>query len=694
MPLCPQITNTPITVVQNSDFVVTSVVPIAANTSDGLANNFESIEILADGKTKVYRQAAAPTGAGINDGDLWIDTDDGNKLYVRASGAWTSAQDGAIATAQATADGKNKIFRQTSAPTASAIGDTWFDTDDGNKLYYWTGAAWVSVQDAAIATAQATADSKIKTFYQTTAPTATGVGDVWFDTDDGNKQYRWNGSSWVSVQDTAIAAATSAAAAATSAAAAAQSAATAAQTTADGKNKIYRQTTQPSTGPFAEGDLWFDTDDGNKIYRYTSGSWATAVTLGDSAIANLSANKLTAGTIDASVITVSNINAGNISTGTLNADRIAAASITGAKIAAGTITASNITAGTITSTEIATGTITASDIAAGTITGSNIAAGTLTASNIAANTITASQIAAATITATQIAAGTITASNIAANTITASQIAAGTITATQIASGTITATQISSSYVYAGTINANQINAGTLTGFLIQTSSGTTAVTLDGATNSMYFKYLGTVYGHILPATSGSVMIHYGATATPGGTAYPQIYVGSGDVFLGQSATRYANVNSTGLDVSGSIFATLDVTADRDLFTPNHTTVTDAANGRVTISLGRVTRSTASSERYKENITTLTDIDELNPKRLLDLPVRAFTYREDYLSESDSRFGALIPGFIAEEVDAVYPVAADYEDGQVESWNDRMIVPGLLALIQDLYKEIKTLKGE
>jgi len=78
----------------------------------------------------------------------------------------------------------------------------------------------------------------------------------------------------------------------------------------------------------------------------------------------------------------------------------------------------------------------------------------------------------------------------------------------------------------------------------------------------------------------------------------------------------------------------------------------------------------------------------------LDLPVRAFTYREDYLSESDSRFGALIPGFIAEEVDAVYPVAADYENGEVESWNDRMIVPGLLALIQDLYKEVQILKGE
>jgi hypothetical protein len=510
MPLCPQITNTPITVTQTADFTVSSVVPAVPDTADGLANTIDQI-VLNSGAV-VYYQASAPTDPSLKEGDLW------------------------------------------------------------------------------------------------------------FDTDDGYKQYYYNGTTWVSVQDTAIAAA--------------QSAATAAQTTADGKNRVYRQTTQPSTGPFAEGDLWFDTDNDNKIYRYTSGSWATAVELGNNAIASLSANKLTAGTIDASVITVSNINAGNISTGTLAADRIAAASITGSKIAAGTITASNI--------------------------------------------------AASTITATEIAAGTITAAKIAANTITASQIAAGTITATQI----------SSSYVYAGTINANQINAGTLTGFLVQTSSGTTAVTLDGSTNSMYFKYLGTVYGHILPATSGSVMIHYGSTADPVGNSYPQFYVGSSAVFMAQSGSRYALVDSSGLDVGGSIDATLDVTAGRDLFTPNHTTVTDAANGRVTITLGRVTRSTASSQRYKENIVALKDVSELDPKKLLDLPVRAFTYREDYLSESDSRFGALIPGFIAEEVDAVYPVAADYENGDVESWNDRMIVPGLLALIQDLYKEIKLLKGE
>ncbi len=51
------------------------------------------------------------------------------------------------------------------------------DTDDNNKVTTWNGAAWVSTSNAdAIqaladaATAQSTADGKIESFYQITAP--------------------------------------------------------------------------------------------------------------------------------------------------------------------------------------------------------------------------------------------------------------------------------------------------------------------------------------------------------------------------------------------------------------------------------------------------------------------------------------------------------------------------------------------
>lgn len=117
----------------------------------------------------------------------------------------------AISDAEAAADGKIVTFFQTSAPTAEGVGDIWFDTDDANKMYRWSGSSWVLARDTGIttaissaATAQATADGKIVTFFQTSAPTASAIGDLWVDTDAQNRLYRWDGSSWVLATDTRV----------------------------------------------------------------------------------------------------------------------------------------------------------------------------------------------------------------------------------------------------------------------------------------------------------------------------------------------------------------------------------------------------------------------------------------------------------------------------------------------------------
>jgi hypothetical protein len=115
----------------------------------------------------------------------------------------------------------------------------------------------------------------------------------------------------------------------------ASDAADAAQATADGKNTIYRQATAPTTGK--AGDLWYDSDDDNKMYRYAGTTWSEAVVLGNNALASISASKITAGTIDANTISVINLNAGNISTGSLLAARIATTALNANNITAGTI---------------------------------------------------------------------------------------------------------------------------------------------------------------------------------------------------------------------------------------------------------------------------------------------------------------------------------------------------------------------
>lgn len=87
---------------------------------------------------------------------------------------------------------------------------------------------------------------------------------------------------------------------------------------ANGKNSIYRQTSQPTGGTYVAGDTWFDSDDNNKIYRYDGASWV-AVQLGGNGLANINANSINTGTLNASIVTISNLDAGSISTGTLTA---------------------------------------------------------------------------------------------------------------------------------------------------------------------------------------------------------------------------------------------------------------------------------------------------------------------------------------------------------------------------------------
>lgn len=91
------------------------------------ANAVEALSI-AQGKNKTYVQNDEPTGGSYSEGDLWIDTNDGNKLYVYSGTAWVARQDAAISTAQSTANGKNTVYYSTSEPgsTANTAGDIWW----------------------------------------------------------------------------------------------------------------------------------------------------------------------------------------------------------------------------------------------------------------------------------------------------------------------------------------------------------------------------------------------------------------------------------------------------------------------------------------------------------------------------------------------------------------------------------------
>lgn len=111
----------------------------------------------------------------------------------------------------------------------------------------------------------------------------------------------------------------------------------------------------------------------------------------------------------------------------------------------------------------------------------------------------------------------------------------------------------------------------------------------------------------------------------------------------------------------------------------------NAGNAHMTTE-GYLRLGVASSKRYKHDVTEIKEAD-LNPEKLLELPVVQYKYNAGYLSEDDNRYDKFIPGFVAEDVAKYYPIAADYENGVVNDWNFRMIVPPMLELIQKLWVE-------
>lgn len=127
---------------------------------------------------------------------------------------------------------------------------------------------------------------------------------------------------------------------------------------------------------------------GNRVWITGTTKIDNAV-IKDAMIDSMTANKLTAGTINAALINVINLNANNLASGTINAKVIKVINLD----------ASQITSGQISGTYIKNGAITADKIPNGEITGTLIKDNAIVTSKIAANAINASKIAANSITA-------------------------------------------------------------------------------------------------------------------------------------------------------------------------------------------------------------------------------------------------------------------------------------------------------
>ncbi|RGP37935.1 hypothetical protein D1012_08610 [Pseudotabrizicola alkalilacus] len=231
------------------------------------------------------------------------------------------------------ANGRNRTYRQATAPSAPVLGDLWFDTSSSDRARRWSGTVWVDTSDTRIASnaaaittesvARADADSALagqintvssvatarnRTFRQATAPTGVVAGDLWYDTATGNLLRRWSGSAWVATDDARLASNAAAITAEALARADADGSLATQITTvsavANARNRTYRQSTAPENP--ATGDLWFNTANGNLARRWSGTGWvdtddtriaANAAAITSESVARATADDVLAGQI-------------------------------------------------------------------------------------------------------------------------------------------------------------------------------------------------------------------------------------------------------------------------------------------------------------------------------------------------------------------------------------------------------------
>ena len=243
---------------------------VVNHTVSGTPNTLAAVLNANATGVKTFLQNDVPTS--VNAGDLWIDSDDGNKIYratssgntAVTSGQWvlTTITAGAIGLGNVLNQAQVTTFASDDPPTSTAIGDLWMDTNDGNKVYraqsvgadQVTAGEWVSttLTKTGIGLSNVADERQITIFREDNAPTATAVGDLWYDTNDNNRQYRANAtgsSSWIEVSPN-------------------KSTVGLSNLANERQITIFRQTSVPTA--LAAGDLFVDTDDGNKLYRATA----------------------------------------------------------------------------------------------------------------------------------------------------------------------------------------------------------------------------------------------------------------------------------------------------------------------------------------------------------------------------------------------------------------------------------------
>lgn len=352
---------------------------------------------------------------------------------------------------------------------------TRLDTNIQNTSSYWDIRKQVKY-------AIQSADGKTTNYYSPEPPyTKDGkVGDTWFDTDDDNRMYTWDGEKWVSMQfgfdaikDKAI------------------------QTTKIGDNAVtWEQIDNLAVTAEKLADAAVTADKiKDKVIaaeKLVDGC-ITADKIKDKVIA---AEKLVDGCITADKIKDKVITATKIVDGCITADQIKDAAINGTKIEAAAIGTAHIQNAAIDNAKIANGAIDNAKIGTAAIDTVNIKDGAIDNAKIANGAITNAKIGTAAIDTTKIENGAITNAKIENGAITNAKIGTAAIDTVNIKDGAINTAcianaaitgaliengSIGNAHITNGAISSAKIQNGAITNALIENAAITTAKVKDGA---------------------------------------------------------------------------------------------------------------------------------------------------------------------------------------------------------------------
>lgn len=157
------------------------------------------------------------------------------------------------------------------------------------------------------------------------------------------------------------------------------------------------------------------------------------------------------------------------------------------------------------------------------------------------------------------------------------------------------------------------------------------------------------------------------------------------------------NVYATEVSADTGTFENLTVTnpasfakspkiEDMEYTTSSNTICWDGRTGYKQLML-----KSSSSKRYKD---IGNNIAEQEIEEWYNIEPTWAKYKEGYLVKGDENEGRYIPMFIAENVEAFFPEATRHQNGLVEDWNERIMIPAMFAMIKSQKSEINLLKQE